>query len=155
MLALQTSRNEEVSVESIDNQFLSLMKVVERYFQENEYELLFDWFNELIKKEIELKRKQEMDFRIYKKDSINLLICKVNMFHHRVMEMLVDQIDISYQDYSDMKVSNPEFAASIKEDMLFVANNFIKHLTENRLLDELLFDQYISIIEQSLKIFNL
>ncbi len=154
MLAIQTKR-EDVSEQSIDNQFLSLMKTVERYFREQEYDLLFEWLNELIKKESELKLKQEADFRVYKKDSINLLICKVNLFHNRIVEMLVDEIDIAYQDFLDMKSSNPEFAAQIKFSTIAMANDFINHLTENRSINELVIDQYIGLISQSLQIFNL
>ena len=155
MLALQTSRSDEVTIESIDVQFMSLMKVVERYFMEHEYELLFDWLNELMKKEVELKKKQEENFRVYKKDSINLLICKVNMFSARIIEMLIDEIDVAYQDYIEMKESNPEFAGSIKANMILMANNFINHLTENRSIDEAAFDQYIILIEQALQIFTM
>ena len=131
------------------------MKTVERYFREQEYDLLFEWLNELIKKEVELKRKQDDNFRVFKKDSINLLICKVNLFHARIVEMLVDEIDIAYQDFLDMKDSNPEFSTQIKFSTIAMANDFINHLTENRSINELVIDQYIGLISQSLQIFNL
>ena len=154
MLAIQT-RRETISEQAIDNQFLSLMRTVERYFREHEYDLLFEWLNELIKKEVELKQKQEEDFRTFRKDSINLLICKVNLFHSRIVEMLVDEIDLSYQDFLEMKSSNPEFATQIKFSTIAMANEFINHLTENRSINELVIDQYICLISQSLQIFNL
>lgn len=156
MLAIQTAKTDAiVSQESIDNQFVSLLKTVERYFREQEYELLFEWLAELVRKELELKKKQEMDFRVYKRDSINLLICKVNLFHARIIEMLIDEIDIAYQDFQEMKVTNPEFAEQIKFSTLTMANEFINHLTEYRSIDEPVFDQYIELISQSLNIFNL
>ena len=155
MLTIQTAKANTVTAESIDKQFISLLKTVERYFQEHEYELLFEWLAELIKKEQELKRKQEEDYRVYKTDSINLLICKVNLFHARIMEMLINDIDIAYADYSEMKTTNPEFADSLKLSTITMANDFINHLTEHRLIDEFVFDQYIDMINQTLFIFNL
>lgn len=156
MLAIQIKREDAATTEQvIDQQFLSLMKTVERYFRNQEYNLLFEWLNELIKKEVELKHKQELDFRTFKKDSINLLICKVNLFHSRIVEMLIDEIDIAYQDYLDMQSSNPEFSTQIKFSTISMANDFINHLTENRSINELVIDQYIGLISQSLQIFNL
>ena len=157
MLAIQTTKSDSTitAEESIDRQFLSLLKTVERYFQNQEYDLLFEWLTELIKKELDLKRKQEENFRVYKKDSINLLICKVNLFHARIIEMLIDDIDVAYQDYLEMKTSNSEFADQLKFSTISVVNDFINHLTENRAIDEVVFDQYIDLISQSLQIFNL
>lgn len=156
MLAIQIKREDVAATEQvIDRQFLSLMKTVERYFSNQEYDLLFEWLNELVKKEVELKHKQEVDFRTFKKDSINLLICKVNLFHSRIVEMLIDEIDIAYQDYLDMQSSNPEFSTQIKFATISMANEFINHLTENRSINEIVVDQYIGLISQSLQIFNL
>ncbi len=155
MLTIQTTKNDNFSVEDIDIQFISLLKTVEIYFREQEYELLFEWLAELVKKELELKHKQQSDYRIYKKDSINLLICKVNLFHARIIEMLIDEIDIAYQDYLEMKESNPEFAQQIKFSTLAMVNEFITHLTGSRAIDEAVFDQYIELISQSLQIFNI
>jgi hypothetical protein len=154
MLAIQSTKNERFSEEIIDKQFVSLLKTVENYFVNHEYDLLFEWLSELVKKELELKRKQEQDFRVYKKDSINLLICKCNVFHARIIEMLIDEIDIAYQDYLELRERNPEFADQMKFSTVSIANDFINHLTESREIDEDMFDQYISIISQSLKIFN-
>lgn len=154
MLAIQTTKNDNFSVQDIDNQFVSLLKTVERYFREQEYELLFEWLAELVKKELELKHKQEMDSHIYKKDSINLLICKVNLFHARIIEMLIDEIDIAYQDYLEMKEHNPEFSQQLKFSTITMASEFINHLTESRVIDEAVFDQYIELLSQSLQIFN-
>lgn len=151
MLALQSSTT---TVENIDNQFMSLLKTIERYFQNQEYDLLFEWLTELIKKELELKHKQELDYRTFKKDSINILICKVNMFHSRIIEMLIDDIDIAYNDYLEMKASNPEFADQLKLSTISLVNDFVDHLTEHRIINEGIYDQYIDLINQSLQIFN-
>ena len=153
MLALQGTKS-DISAESIDQQFLSLLKTVEKYFEEQEFDFLFEWLNELIKKEGELKRKQQDDFRIYKKDSINLLICKVSMFHARIMEMLVNAIDDAYHDYRYIGETSPLFSSKIKASTLSMANTFINHLTENRDINAHVIDQYIEIISQALQIFN-
>ena len=84
MLSLQSSRNEDVSEESIDHQFLVLIKIVEQSFLEQEYDIFFDWFNELIKNEKELKRKLQADFHVYHKDPLMLLITKVNRFRTKI-----------------------------------------------------------------------
>ena len=154
MLALQSTKS-NISVESIDQQFLSLLKTVEKYFEEQEFDLLFEWLTELIKKEGELKRKQQEDFRVYQKDSINLLICKVSMFHARIIEILVNAIDDAYYDYRVISETSPLFGNKVKTATIFMANAFINHLTENRNINVILIDQYIDLISQELQIFNI
>lgn len=154
MLALKSTQ-ESVNAEAIDQQFVSLLKTVEKYFEDLEYDLLFDWLNELIKKETDLKHKQQENFRVFKKDSINLLICKVNMFHSRIIELFVNSIDDAYHDYRYIGESSPTFANQIKAETITTVNKFINNLTDNRHINEKLFDQYIEIISQSLKIFSI
>ena len=139
-LSLQSSRNEEVSEESIDHQFLILIKIVEQYLLEQEYEIFFDWLNELIKKEKELKKKLLIDFHVFNKDPLNLLITKVNRSHTKIVNLLIEDIEISYQDYSNMYDSNPDFAEQVKFEVLNRINTYIYYLTENRFTNETLYD---------------
>lgn len=153
MLSLQSSRNEDVSEESIDHQFLVLIKIVEQSFLEQEYDIFFDWFNELIKNEKELKRKLQADFHVYHKDPLMLLITKVNRFRTKIFEILIEDIEIFYQDYSTMHSSNPDFANQVKIDALNRIDIYLSYLNENRPVNETLYDYYISLITQAKEIF--
>lgn len=154
MLSLQTSRNEGINEESIDHQFLILSKIIEKHFLEQNYELFFDWLNELIKREKELKKKLLEDFRLFLKDPLQLLISKVNKLHKKFIDLLIEDIEISYQDYSTMYESNPSFAHQVKSDALNRITLYLCYLTGNRSVNETLYDYYISLFTEALELFN-
>ncbi len=154
MLSLQSSRNENVSEESIDHQFLILIKIVEGYFLEQEYEIFFEWLNELIKKEKELKKKLQVDFHVFHKDPLYLLMTKINKSYKKILDFLIEDIEISYQDYSTMQNINSEFSNQVKSEALNRINTYLHYFTQNRSVNETLYDYYISLFTQAIEIFN-
>ena len=152
-LKSQTSQDSEISPESMDNQFISLAIIVEKYFIEHEYDQLFDWFIELVKKEFELKEELRKESQEDIIESINQLISKVNRFRTSIIDMLIDEINDSYRDFTYIYDSSPIFASKIKLFTLLMANSFINNLHKNRGLCKSIFDQYIFLICNSLNIY--
>jgi len=154
MLSLQSSRNVDLSEESVDHQFMILIKIAEKNLLEQEYELFFDWLNELIRKETELKKKRQVDYHIFNKTPLNVLINKIYKSYKKIFDLLIEDIEISTQDYFNMNGSNLEFAQKVKIDALSRINTYLIYLTNNRSVNENLYDYYIDLFTQAKDIFD-
>jgi hypothetical protein len=154
---IEKNTNDGLSPVEIDYQFSFLLNEIEKFYSENKFYFLFDWIYESIKKEIELTelyKKAQNDETNDKKDLIQLLILKTNLIHSKIIEMVADDIFLSYMDYIELKgINELELAIKSKILTLGIANSFILYLSENRKLNEVVYDSYIEIIHQALKVF--
>ena len=155
---LEKSNNLNLSKIEIDYQFSYILEKIAIYFSEEKYFFLFDWITETVKKEQELGKK--LCYYIIQGDEkqreiLQILIFKLNVVHAKIIESVVDEIYLSYMDYIDLKSINEiEVAIESKIRTLGLANSFILYLTENRYINEHLFDSYIELISQALNVFD-
>ena len=83
---------------------------------------------------------------MYNKPNITALISKTNILHSKIIELLVEKIDtLSRKERDQMKH---------KMVAVDLANTFVDSLSKNRDIDELLYDDYIKTIGESLRIFT-
>ena len=155
---LLKNANNELSIGEIDYQFSFLLENISKYFFERKYFFLFDWITETIKREDELRIKSDEIhpyFQKEKKAILDQLIQKVHLVHSKIIELVVDEIYLSYMDYIDLKrIDELDLAIQSKISTLGLANSFLLYLTENRSLNEKVYDSYIELISQSLEIFT-
>ena len=155
---LLKNANNELSIGEIDYQFSLLLENISKYFFEGKYFFLFDWITETIKREDELRIKSAEIHPFFQKDKkkiLNELILKLHLFHSKIIELVVDEIYLSYMDYIDLKrINELNLAIQSKISTLGLANSFILYLTENRSNNENVYDSYIEMISQALEIFN-
>ena len=143
LLTLQLHNNEEDN-EIIDKQFMRILSTIETHFNNNEFEIVLDWFHETIKKEIQLKRKIIENSFVYDKPSIHLLLSKTNALHSKIIELVVDRIDqVVFGNDQDINV------------IFDLAQTFISSITINRETDEVIYDNYVKLLTQAMQIFNL
>jgi hypothetical protein len=143
LLTLQLNNSEEDN-ERVDYQFRKIFSIIEKHFDNNEFEIVLDWFHESVKKEKHLKEKIQRNPFVYDKPSIHLLISKTNALHSKIIELVVDKIDqVMFDNDQDMRV------------IFDLAQTFISNLTINRHIDEDIYDNHIKILAQAMEIFNL
>lgn len=131
--------------DDIDIQLKKIINKIETCFKDNEIEIVLDWFHESIKKEIELKMKRINNPHVYNKPKIALLISKTNMLHSKIVDLLIERIDYYFE----------EGGSQTKMMANDLSNTFLTNLTENRKNDEILYDNYIKVISDAMKIFSL
>lgn len=147
-----------LSEEDLDHQFSTLVKCITTYISEEKYFFLFDWIKESMIKEQELLKiyyNSVLDQTVPPKELLLPIIFKLNLVHSKIIEAVVDEIYITYFDYVELlNINEFELAVKSKIMTLGLANSFILFLTENRCLDERIFDGYIELISQALGIFE-
>ena len=130
--------------EEIDAYLNQIINRIEVFLNENNLFLVFDWLNECIKKEFDLKKKKSENPFVYNKPATNTLIMKTNMLHSKIIEMAVEKIDeCATIDTEESKI----FALSF-------ANKFIANCIEHRDNDEKTYDRYLQVIFDALIIFD-
>ena len=155
---LEKSDRQDLSKSELDYQFSTLLKTVSRFLSEGRYFFLFDWILETVKKEHELLKILNdtiLDQEKPNSDSLLLLVFKIKLMHAKIIELIADEIYISYIDYIDLlNIPELELAVRSKIETLGMANSFLLFLAEHRSLDYRTFDRYIEIISQALSIFD-
>lgn len=155
---IEKNDNNSLSKVEIDYQFSFILEKITNYFAEEKYFFLFDWITETVKKEKELaqtlKKCSNLDCT-EKKDMLTILIFKLHVVHVKIIELVIDEIHLDYMDFKELHAINEiELAIDSKIRAISVANSFLLYLSENRILNEDLFDLYIKFISQALDIFE-
>ena len=132
------------SSNDVDIHLKKILKKIEDDFKNNRLNIVLDWFHESIKKELDLKLKRLNNPHVFNKPNIALLILKTNLIHSKIIELLVERIDLLCEE-------NTEQSKMIAVDL---ANTFVANLSMNRDNDELVYDQYIKVISDEMKIFT-
>ena len=155
MLVLQGTKDNILS-EDIDQQLNGLLETLNDYFSDNKLEEILLWLNEIITRETDLKIKQETNFRVYNKPSISILISKCSVLHAKIIEMITDEIDMFYSNFSENLLNNElDLARESKIMAMEYANLIIDNLNENRNINSVVYDNYVKIISQTLEIFKI
>ena len=142
-LALKLETNEEDS-EAVNKQFNKIFSSIENHFKKNEFDKVLEWFHETVKKEVQIKEKI-IDFpEVYDKPSNHALIAKMQALHSKIIELVIDRIDqVVLNDQVDMRV------------IFELGQTFISSLTINRIINEVIYDNYVKILSQAMEVFNL
>ena len=148
------SQHDDVSVESIDNFFNNLKEIVQKSILKQEYELVFDLFIDLLKRESELKHIYPNAFQFNNIDFNKLFVYEIHSFHVQIIDTIVIEITNAYHDFLLIRLFSPTFANKIKDSTFTKVNSFVKVLTENRFLNTSIIDQCINEINHSLQKFK-
>ena len=142
-LALKIDSSQEDNGE-VDKQFNEIFTIIENNFNENKLNIVLEWFHAIVKKEVQIKKRM-IDFpEVYDKPSNRTLIAKMQTLHSKIIEMVIDRVDqVVLGDEVDMRV------------IFELAQTFISSLTVNRMIDEVIYDNYIKILTQAMEIFSL
>ena len=160
---IEKNSKNELSIKDIDFQFSALIDKIQDNFLEslhsNDFSIFFDYISESIKAEHQLRIKYAFEKqRLYSATniySLGLLITKINVIHTKIISLVVDEIFLLYSDYAELyRIQDFEIAWKLKIQAINLANIFILYLTDNRFIDEQLYDKYIKLISQALYIFK-
>lgn len=153
------SKKTVLKKDEIDQQFTYLEDHLNNLFFKKKYSLLFNWITESVKNENELATtyKYALKTSDYNNSGLfRLLIYKTGQIHAKIIELVIDDIFVSYMDYIDyMKCGELDLAIEIKISVLNLVNDFTDYLTENKSLNAKLFDTYINQIYEAQEIFNI
>lgn len=145
-MAIQVGRQEEnleKSKNNVDTQFNDILEKITGHFNNNEMKIVLNWLNESIQKEMDLEKKIELNPFVYKKDSILILKQKVNLLHSKIIELLLNKIDIvtSSGDSNEMR----EVFSAVQ--MFLVSMNLNKHVSEK------IYGDYLKKLTQTMKMY--
>ena len=144
-----------VTPEFIDDQFTGLIYIVANKILDHDFESVIELINELLNREVQLKKNQSDLFLVNNKDYSKLLLYEVNYLHGRVIDMIIDYIQHSYREYRSQLQFNPFNASEIKTSCLGMAGHFIYFLLTKRSLNEPEIDHYIRLLTESIQFFKI
>ncbi len=155
---LEKNKNDLLSEDYIDIHFNCILEKISYYLSKEQYFFLFDWILETIKKENELNQKiiqNNLKEGNDQKRVLDTIIMKLHSIHTKIIEMVIDEIHVSYMDYIDLRnIDEFDLAIQCKISTLGLANSFLLFLTENRHINEFIFDSYIELISQTFQVFG-
>ena len=158
----KNSKN-ELNKAELDKHFSSVLEKISADFYHSlsngNCSSIYDYLSKSISSEINLREKYEFE-KLRKYSSTNLyilgqLIAKTNFIHTKIISMVIDEIFLFYSDYAEVRRAQDYLIADVlKISAIKLANKYILFLTENRAIDETIFDKYIKLISQALNIFR-
>ena len=146
--------------DEIDQQFILLLNHLKKLFFNKRYFLLFNYMTDSVKTENDLATTYKYILKTKAIENVQsglfrLLMQRTRLIHSTIIEMVVEEIFVSYMDYQDyMKSYELDLAIEIKLSVMNLVNDFTVYLTEYRFLNEKLFDSYIYQIYEAQDIFN-
>ena len=91
--------SEEQDTNAVDKQFNKIYSKIESLFMKNDFEGVLEWFHEIVKKEVQIKKKIIDYPEVYDKPLNNILISKMQTLHSKIIELVVDKIDNNSLNY--------------------------------------------------------
>lgn len=160
---IEKNSKSELKKAEIDKHFSSILNKISFDFHRSltteDFSPLFEYISKSVSSEIELHKRYDFE-KMRKFSSTNIyilgqLIAKTNFIHTRIVSMVVDEIFLFYSDYAEVRRAKDFLVADeLKISAVKIASQFILFLTENRTIDETIFDRYITLISQALNIFR-
>ena len=147
--------NKEIKEYDVDHHLRKIIEYLKKTSREDKAIILLDWLNESITREKHLMSKAKVSTDKYRANIILILISKCKIIHNKIMEFIINELDLYYDVWHDQQLlNNLELANLTKLMAVEFANKIIINLTDNREINEEIYDHYIDIVSQSLQSFN-
>lgn len=154
VLSNQHIKVQDLTIQSVDNYFADLLSNIKDYILEQQFDIVFDLFEEMITKEYEIRQNHEEPIIFNDMDYNKVLLYQFHSLQCRIIDLLLLEIQDAYLDYLNMVRFSSLFAFQLKNLTLAKFYKFLEKLNDLMYIDEATIERYYDMISQQLLIFQ-
>ena len=154
VLSNQNITIQDLTIESVDRYFSDLLENVKNYILEQQFDIVFDLFEEMFSSELELRSNEDEPLVFNNMDYHKVLLYQVHSLQCRIIDLLICEIHDSYLDYLNIKQYSCYFADRMRIFTLAKFHDFCSKLIELKTFNKAVINRYFTMISEQLKMFD-